>query len=201
MSDDNPLLFWKINGLDARTQHVKAIAQSVDTLSDDKVLENDPESLISDAITRGSVKVPVMDRGNISFERSQRTFRGQDSWGEQRERKQAILVFDVPFSGDGDIFKIRPSRWDSNPPQGKVTGSTLRITIPDSEDPAHIKREIDAILDSIDQYLGWHRELWAGVDEEMTREVRQRLTARSQRLGKQRESDTGLEGLGFKPKR
>jgi len=201
MQDPDEYLFSTGSGSDVRRNHIHTLVKQVEMLTPDHVLTQEPEAIVARIVASGSVTVPALDRDNISFSRSERTSSGHDNWGDRYERKRPVVVFEVPFTGERELFKLRPSTFTTNAPRAEIASNALRITVSDSGDPAAIKGEIDSVLEKVDQYLGWHRELWAGLDEEMGREVRQRLLARREMLEKQRQSDASLEGLGFKPKR
>jgi hypothetical protein len=63
-----------------------------------------------------------------------------------------------------------------------------------------IKAGFERTRDSIQKYLNWHREMWAGLEEDVARRVRVRIEERRGRLLKQKELASGLSSLGIKLK-
>jgi len=64
----------------------------------------------------------------------------------------------VPFSGDAEVFKVQPTTYTLNPPQGHVSNDVLHFTIQGTDLTAQkVKDEIKLRLDSIEQYLGYLR--------------------------------------------
>ena len=194
------ILFWDGDGSEARRQHVANVSSQADRISDASVLEGDHEALAAEIASAGSVQVPVLDRTDISYERKQRTVDGEDHWGERRRYQQTVLQFEVPFTGDSTIFKLRPMTYDSGPPYADVGRTSLIVSIVDNNDPEATKRELDRTLDDIEKYLGWHKPLWENVQADITHNVTETLRNRKQKLEQHRKSDDGLAAFGFKPK-
>lgn len=66
------------------------------------------------------------------------------------------ISYYIPFTGEADLFKARPSIFTSSPPRGEVQGSELVITeqmaAPVSE---RLKAELDRMLSAIRGYVGY----------------------------------------------
>lgn len=198
--EESDLLFSKFNGLDARRQHVAATAQKAESISDHRILETDAAELVAEIVQQGSVNVPVLNRDDITYDRKEVTEEATNVWGERGTRKRSVIVFEVPFEGDADIFRIQPSTYNMNPPRAKIAKSSLQVTVSDDADPNRIQQNLNSVLADIEKHLDWHREMWRGVSEEIAREAAQRIDARRQKLERDRKADDGLSALGFKPK-
>lgn len=198
--DDAELLFNKYSGLDARRQHIVAVAHKADTISDERVATSEVADLAAEIAATGTVAVPVLDRENISYERAEVVERINDHWGETHSRKRPIIEFEVPFKGDRDIFYIQPSTYSSNPPRALVKNGMLKIRVADDGNPESIQSNLNNTLDSVDGYLRWHREMWSGAEQEIQRDATAKIEARREKLKRDRQADEGLSSLGFKPK-
>jgi hypothetical protein len=66
------------------------------------------------------------------------------------------VTYHVPFGGAAGLFKLRPSRFTSNPPSGFVGDGELRISesVP-TPVPADIKAQLDRNLAQVKTYLDW----------------------------------------------
>lgn len=60
----------------------------------------------------------------------------------------------IPFSGDPQLWKLKPNRYTSNPPYGEVRGNSLiiGITVPEAQ-ANEAKQHIDRTLTQIPDYL------------------------------------------------
>ena len=198
--DEPNYLFSNASGHDAYRQHVHASVEKANGIPDANILSTDLASLADQVAEQGVVNVPVLDRENITYERKELEERGQDRRGDSYSRTVSVIRFEVPFAGDAEIFRIRPATFTTSLPIADVERTALKVTVPDSGDAAKIQEQLSRTLDSIEQYLGWHRELWQGAEEEIRRGARQKLDARHQRLEVNQAADDGLSSLGFKPK-
>lgn len=193
-------LFSNAEGHDAYRQHVHASVEKAGRIADAKVLSADLSTLADEVAEQGKVNVPVLDRDNITYERKEVEDHGQDRWGDSYSRMLSVIVFEVPFTGDADIFRIRPSTFTTSPPIADVGRTSIKVTVSDSGDPAKIQEQLARTLDAIEQYLAWHHDLWQGAQEEIRRGAKDKLDARHKRLEVNRAADDGLSNLGFKPK-
>ena len=200
MSRESNILFWTGDGRSTRDHHVATIAKQAEAVPDARVMEEDHATIAAEIAAKGAVKVPSLDRTNVSFERVERTVDATNVWGEPYRAKQSMLKFEVPFVGERDIFTLRPTTWDSGPPYAEVGRSSLFVTIRDQTDVEAVKRELDNTLDSIEKYLGWHAPLWENVEADIVAGAVGILAARKKKIEQARQADDGLAAFGFKPK-
>src|SRR5204863_7006498 len=65
----------------------------------------------------------------------------------------------VPFVGDPDMFKVKPTTWTTVIPTAAIEGQELRFTFERPGQPVdETKRAFDEELSRVKQYLGWLRE-------------------------------------------
>lgn len=73
----------------------------------------------------------------------------------------------VPFSGDPEVFNIRPSSFDLNPPQGDVLGNELCFTYTFVDAPASLASECERTISQVKKYLDWLRPSAAQLKTEL----------------------------------
>lgn len=195
-------LFSTQDGAGVMRAQISAAAAEADSLPEQRLLNTDVEALVAYFLDKYSVAVPTLDRDGMEASHHERQYAAYDQWD-----KRAIMVpgeaydFEVPFTGDADIFHMQPNSYDSNPPSAVVAGSKLKFTIAGRTlAPEAVQKEVNSLLESIDRYLGWHRSMWASYPDQLGREIRQRIEARSARLLQQKSSAAALAGLGIKIK-
>ncbi len=109
------------------------------------------------------------------------------------------ITFFVPFSGDPQLFKCRPSTFNLNPPRGLVRGSELVFVYDRTrQDVANIESEFERERQNVKSCLSWI----ANEVGQFNSMIRQKA---SEQIGVRREKllqDRGIvENLGFPLKR
>jgi hypothetical protein len=199
--DKTPLFSTKA-GMAIRRAQVMAAGKEVATLSEDRLLNTDPDELTQYFVEKFRVDVPVLDRDNMVAEQHEREIDIYSEWESRAVTVPGVAYdFALPFEGEAVVFEMRPNSFDSAPPYAEVCESTLRFTISGRELSAEkVKAELDKLLTSIERYLGWHRSMWVGLDEEIARTVRSEIDTRRDRLLNHKQNASVLANLGIKLK-
>jgi len=89
----------------------------------------------------------------------------------------------VPFSGDPEFFKIRPSTFSANPPLGVIVDQTLILRIAGASlDAAAVKQQLDDDIRKVETYLINLRSTVDLYNISIRERARQQLTARRAKL-------------------
>jgi len=109
--------------------------------------------------------------------------------------KGTSISYFVPFEGNPELFKCRPSSFTLNPPQASIDGNEVVLTYPRLDhDKAAIEADFRSDLSAIEKYLNWINAGVQAFDESIKDKARVRLEARREKLLK----DQGLVAdLGF----
>lgn len=82
----------------------------------------------------------------------------------------------VPFTGDAEVFKVRPSSFDMNPPRGEVIASELCFTYRFVEAPTNLTGEYERTIAQVRKYLDWLRPA-AGQLQSQLKQLAETLVA------------------------
>jgi hypothetical protein len=201
--DDRPdPLFWSRDGFAVQRALLEHVGSAIDSLPEKTVLNTDPDELARYYVQKYHVDVPVIDAAEISISQHERDVEVYDHWNQGTTTVRGV-AFDVeiPFTGEKDVFSIRPSTYDSGPPRAMVRGSFITFTIQERELTAEqVKASIDETVRSIEKYLRFHRQFWAGFDDQILATARQHIQARRAKLQQQNSVASGLANMGFKLK-
>ena len=106
------------------------------------------------------------------------------------------VTYHVPYRGDEQLLKCRPSSFNLNPPRAVITGHELRFPYdhPD-RDVAATKSWFNEDLTSLRQWLPWVNEQVATYNGSLEAIVRQRVVQRRAELDR---TEVDLASLGFK---
>lgn len=90
----------------------------------------------------------------------------------------------IPFSGDPQLWKLKPNRYTLNPPYGKIRGNTLivGITVPEAQ-ADEAKQHIDSNLAQIPGYLDAQRAQVNEYNARLPADVARLIQQRRGRLG------------------
>jgi TIR domain len=93
------------------------------------------------------------------------------------------ITISVPFKGDPDFFRIRPSHYNLNPPRGQVDGQEIRMTFTrtDANAPA-VKSEYEATVRDINQHLAWLRASVEQFNSKIGQQIQPLLSQRKQKV-------------------
>ena len=182
------------------------MSNEIGSLSEDRVLNTSPEKLCDYFVEKYSVDPLVIDESGIQvdygdaqvdvshrfeyavFDRSTPTF-----------VTGTRITFFVPFSGDAELFKCRPSTFSLNPPRGVVRGNDLVFVYErTTHDVLRIRSEFDRELQSVQQNVSRIADQVEQFNSTIRTKVSQQIGARREKLLQ----DRGIiEGLGFPLKR
>jgi len=181
----------------------RSACADVDRLPEDRLLGAEVDALVAYFVKKYGVTVPTLNRDGMEASHHERQYETYDVWDQQaRMVPGEAYDFEVPFDGDASVFMMRPSTWNMNPPIAEVSSrGLLTFSVADRQlVPEDVKKKVDSLLDSIDEYLGWHRSMWSSFEIRLEREVREKVTSRRERLLQQKNSAAALAGLGIKIK-
>lgn len=195
-------LFHDQDGMDTQRALVEAVAAKVNGLPEDRILNSDLDELAQYFVDLYRIEVPVLDKANISVDEQEVQIEVADRYSGSRARVAGVrYTVEIPFSGDKDLFRLRPNTFDYSPPNAVVGSGVLTFYIQDRALTVdRVKQEIDRTTVDIERYLDWHRQMWGGFDDQIRRRAKEVIETRRERLLQQKSVSAGLASLGFKLK-
>lgn len=93
------------------------------------------------------------------------------------------VIFYIPYSGEKDLFKIRPSTFSTVFPYAIITGAEIVMVFESREaDATKLRAEFDRQLDLLKKYISWQQGDVEGFNSRLPGLIRQQIEARRQRL-------------------
>ena len=182
------------------------MSNEIGSLSEDRVLNTSPEKLCDYFVEKYSIDPLVIDESGIHIDYGDAqvdvSHRFEYAVFDQSRPTYVTgtrITFFVPFSGDAELFKCRPSTFSLNPPRGVVRGNEL-VFVYDrtTHDVPNIRNEFDRELQSVQQNLSRIADQVEQFNSTVRTKVSQQIGARREKLLQ----DRGIiEGLGFPLKR
>ena len=183
-------------------QQGQKLSNEVASLGEDQVLNTSPDDLCKYFVRKYMVEAPQIDEsginadyGDAQIDISQRFEYAVFDRSGPHYITGTRLTFYVPFDGDPQLFKCRPSTYNFNPPRGTVRSSELVFTYDrTTQDAPAIENEFERDRANLREYLGWIARDVEQFNSTIQQKVSQHIIARREKLLQ----DRGLvERLGF----
>ncbi|MBC3229987.1 hypothetical protein [Serratia fonticola] len=195
-------LFCKAGWSSVEELQRNAFCQEIDSYHPDKLLNTSEDALIDYFQNKYRMDVPKIERDAISVDqRETKIDVSRDSSRFISDRSipfyiaGTLIEVEIPFSGDGQFFNVRPSTFSLNGQGGKIKESCLVIQIQGATlNPEEVKRQIESTLVYLDTNLNRLRNAADQFNLSISSQVKTRITARKQKLLKDRNL---VANLGF----
>ena len=194
---DSELLFSTVDWFSV-DQHQRAqLGAEIDKIESDRLLNTSIEDLSGYFEQKYRVDVPVLRPDDIVVDQRE-TQTEVDDYGRRIRIKGTAVEFEVPFEGDKEVFKIRPSTYTSSVPRAEVRDEFLIIKIAGADlDGDRVRKEFDRSLNDIQSYLANLRTNAEGLNGQLRNLARGSSERRREKLLKDRNL---AASLGFKIK-
>jgi hypothetical protein len=149
------------------------------------VLLNTPiDDVITQVVDKYGFDVPVLHRDRAHLEEPREVRLTIQDYGRTIHPMGTVIELVVPFTGDGNLFLITPSRFNHAPPRGNVyNNNTMVLTIKGTNlDHAQVGKTFTAALDEFDMWLGWLRTNAQELEVNLKRNAKASVEARRERL-------------------
>ena len=157
------VLFRDANLSDVLTGQEQAMSREIESLDEARVLNTSPEDLCDyfvekyrvDAIEINESGIQA-DYGDARVDVSNRFEYGLFDRGLPTYVTGTRVTFYVPFSGDSQLFKYRPSRFTLNPLRADVRGNEL-VFVYDrtTQEAPNIRSEFERDLKNVKDHIVW----------------------------------------------
>jgi len=93
------------------------------------------------------------------------------------------ILLEVPFSGDPQMFRVQPSTYNMNPPQGTVQGNILTTTLwGDNLNADQVRGHINTWVREVRQHLQWQRDSFRNFNVALAQRARDAVVGRRDQL-------------------
>jgi hypothetical protein len=187
----NHVLFMKVSVFDVLEGLQRGMKERVEALPAARILREREEDLVAELLLDVTVDVPTLDDGSkyiLDAGEAEIDVR-HDPFRFIHDRSQPVLVpghrvtIAVPFRGNPEAFKVRPTSHDSNPPSADVVGRELHFTFTQTTpNPEIVTREVDTSIAAIKNYLTRLEDSVRSHNQGMPANILHRIRARKERL-------------------
>jgi hypothetical protein len=160
-----PLLFYDLNIYDIVEGQKHSLTEAIGEASE-AFTANTDEAVVTHFVERFDLTVPILhdaektiSQREIDFDVSRDPMRMFVNEGPFYIKGTEIVVH-VPFEGEAELFRVRPSTYTLSPPRGEVENGELLLefSFPNDQPPPDLKSAIDLRIAGIKQSLENLRE-------------------------------------------
>ncbi|MEP1573890.1 hypothetical protein [Roseibium album] len=202
-SGRSDLLFFEIDGFSVIENQRRQLRAEVSGIPEQRLLNTSVEDLVRYLAEKYQLEVPVLDAENAVADQREAMvevsgFRYGLDRGETRSVPGTQVTLEVPFIGDPQMFKVRPSTYNSAPPRADIRGQSVILTQSGTQlNAEQVQAGFDQAINNINQYLTWQLNDARGLNEQLPQLARQAIEQRKEKL---LANQSLLSGLNFKLK-
>ncbi len=202
------LLFFKADSFGVQELQRKKAQEEIARFDGNRLLNTNVEDLVSYIVETYRIDVPELDEANMTADQHESR---RDVSGDPRRAAYMFghegpvhvtgteVVVEVPFTGDSQMFWVRPNTYDTAPPRGEVAKNVITFRYwSDTPQTEQIRSAIDRWLADVKRYLQWQRETFQGFNDTLATQARTAITQRREKL---LASQNVVAGLGIPMKR
>jgi hypothetical protein len=189
------ILFYSNSLGDVLRAQLALVTKEVDSISKDQFLANSNEQIIDHVFSKMAITPLNLFRDQMCLsEPVEATAKRRDPFERGFYDAHVIrAVLSIPYSGESDLWKTRPSSFtttfphgDYSPQRGNDQAGIFRFTLEFTQaeyKSEAIQNEIDRNLEVIENYLGWIKRDIESNNPQLISEINQRVIQRRERLG------------------
>jgi hypothetical protein len=197
-------LFHEGDLRDALENHARDMEKEVAAAPEDHLMHVDEDEWVQALVDRYTLEAPRLHRDRWWMDKPEEIRVDVRYDGAMRaifDYSQPALVngfrtvVHVPFSGDRDLFKFRPSTFTFDPPVAYVGKDEVKITVEFPADaPRDVKAEAERTLGRVERYLGFAKSDADAFNASLPQRARSSIQSRRQRVLQNyaRLQDTGI---------
>ena len=190
MSGSDELLFCQADWHSVTQGQTDAMTKELSGLPGDRLLNTSEADLTDYFVAKYGLDVPVLNKEGIYVDQE------ETQVDVSRDFRRAILDpsrpyyvpgtsvhVTVPFSGDHNMFRVRPSAFSLNPPRGRINSGALVLTFTGVDlDQSRLRVGIDKRIRDVESNLSRQRQDAKSFNNQLRQNVGSSIQSRRQKL-------------------
>lgn len=195
------LLFHKYDMNRVGEAQLANAGKEIASYDPDRLLNTPTDDLVAYFAQKYRIDLPTLHKDQAFVEQKEgkvaifdyfsHAFEGEG----HREVMGTHVELTVPFTGDHQMFFVRPNTFDSGPPRAIVQEQSIALKVTGRDlKPEQVKSALNSTLADVEKYLGWQKPTVDQINTRLASSVRQTIEARKAKLLGDRNL---VAGLGF----
>lgn len=184
-----PYLFSQGDWLSLNQALPDKMRQEIAGLSSQRILSSSLDDLCDYFVEQYSMEVPELHKDRIVADQQEKDIDVSHDWNRHWSTpgphyiKGTEISVSIPFSGNADLFRVRPNTFSLNPPCGEVHGQALVIKISGTNlDGKAVRGHIDSAVAQIEGCLSTLRSNVDPYNKGIRASAQQQIEARRTKL-------------------
>lgn len=179
-------------GLDGHRAKVSAAVHKIDP---DRILSVPVEDLVDEIFIEHVVNPIVLDAARQSSPGVQDAPVKVEGYDRMIEVDGSRVELHIPFDGDSELFKMRPSQFTMNPPRLEVRGKVLVAAYEGRAplDPSAARSSLGRQVADVEQWIGWQRPSIDRFNDELEDLARRAIETRRAKVLNDRQLESFLD--------
>lgn len=183
-------LFSTVDWFSVAESQKSTMMEEIRRFPEHRVMNTSVDDLCNYLIEKYSIDVPVLDEAGIHADRQDTEIdvsRDPNRWMRDPSRPFYVsgtkIEITIPFTGDGEAFKIRPTTASMNPPRALVRGQQLIMNFIGTDlDADQLRGRIQGAVSEIKVHLDRLRNDSAGLHNQLPHLARTNVEGRRQKF-------------------
>jgi hypothetical protein len=203
---DSDLLFFRLDMFSVIEHQRQLSLKEVEQFNANQLLNTPTDDVVEAIVSRHRLDVPEIHREQAYVDQKEAQvpildYFSHDEMGRGiRHVTGTMIELTVPFSGDGEMFQVRPTTFNMNPPRASISHNNLIIRVSGQNlSDAQVKDALNNSLKEIDQFLTWQRGNANEFNANLPTAIRSAIEARKAKLLRDQNLIANL-GFPMKPR-
>lgn len=182
------------NTLRARLQEIAGSARSIPP---DTILSTPLEDLVEEFADNYQVVPIVLDTEAKFSSGAMDAKLYVEDFGRSVSVEGTRITWSIPYTGDSNLFRLRPQTWGTTVPRGRINtrNSTIEVSLLGRSpiDPAQAERYFTNSIEEFQRYVSWQNKQIEDFNTSLGDHIRTALTQRKNKVLADRQLDESLQ--------
>ena len=181
------LLFHKYDMTAVTHGQLETARKEIASYEANRLLNTSTDDLVAYFANKYRLDVPTLHRDQAAVDQCEGLVQVPDYFSDDYGRPRAVtgthIELTVPYSGDREMFFVRPNTFDFNPPRASVgEGHVTLMVTGRALEPEQVKKALETALSEIEKYFGWQKPTLDQFNSQLEHNVREAIEARKKKL-------------------
>lgn len=202
---DRQYLFSDADWFSVEQNQLKKMQEEIAAVNGDRLLNTAVDDLARYFESKFKIEVPALVTEEIVVDQRETKIDVRHDprrWIDDRGRPVYVpgteVEVEIPFTGEAEVFRVRPTSYTMSPPRAEVRPNALVLRISGTDLTADgVQQSINQTINEVQSHLSTLRTNTAGLNQQLFQRAKTSIESRRQKLL----ADRNLVGaLGFKMK-